>query len=292
VFGQAVTGGVGAQGLGVDAGEVILFVIKIGGGASVLVVDLGEAISIIIKIMALLDDPFLGFDALVDALDVAEPVFAVKSVLDAVLTLGLGGDLVAVVDVVFQQGLAFVVDVAQAEGDVELFKLAATAVVPVVTFYPAGAVEVVCVVEEAADVDAHYRHVWARSLGLMADAVQLQAVVIAHQAVVAVAVLAAVGADVRVGVAFAGEQAAGEVVKVGAADVVEGGDQLAVVGVAEAVVDGGFGPVTVLVGFAEQCAERVAFEVGADVAFGQAGEIAKAVVKILGGAAIDGGFGF
>jgi hypothetical protein len=89
----------------------------------------------------------------------AEPVFAVKSVLDAVLALGLGGDLVAVVDVVFQQGLAFVVDVAQAEGDVELFKLAATAVVPVVTFYPAGAVEVVCVVEEAADVDAHYRHV-------------------------------------------------------------------------------------------------------------------------------------
>ena len=57
-------------------------------------------------------------------------------------------------------------------------------------------------------------------------------------------------------------------------------------------MDGGFGPVTVLVGFAEQCAERVAFEVGADVAFGQAGEIAKAVVKILGGAAIDGGFGF
>ncbi|MEJ2066084.1 MAG: hypothetical protein P8X74_22865 [Reinekea sp.] len=87
MFGQAVTGGVGAQGLGVDAGEVILFVIKIGGGASVFVVDLGKAISIIVKIMALLDDPFLGFDAL----DVAEPGFVVKSVLDAVLALGLGG---------------------------------------------------------------------------------------------------------------------------------------------------------------------------------------------------------
>jgi hypothetical protein len=32
----------------------------------------------------------VGFDALVDALDVAEPVFAVKFVLDAVLALGLG----------------------------------------------------------------------------------------------------------------------------------------------------------------------------------------------------------
>jgi hypothetical protein len=44
VLWQSVSGGVGVQGLGVDAGQVILFVVKIGGGASALVVDLGEAV--------------------------------------------------------------------------------------------------------------------------------------------------------------------------------------------------------------------------------------------------------
>ena len=93
VLGQSVSGGVGVQSLGVDAGQVILFVVKIGGGASALVVDLGEAVGVVVIIMALLDDPFLGFDSLVDALDVAEPVFAVKSVLDAVLALRLRAGL-------------------------------------------------------------------------------------------------------------------------------------------------------------------------------------------------------
>ncbi|MEJ2046292.1 MAG: hypothetical protein P8X74_22860 [Reinekea sp.] len=32
---------------------------------------------------------------------------------------------------------------------------------PLLTFHPAGAVEVMGVAEEAADVDAHYRHVRA-----------------------------------------------------------------------------------------------------------------------------------